>query len=148
MEAAPGTEQWLATKLDLGCKSPQLSQSGRHFISRCLALEPKNRITAAEAVQHEWFSTPDNHRLLLLKLEEDSRANWTPREVLLPVVQELSMTAVRIDEEEDVAEDQVTSGYFAHQAEQTQQTTPRKLKRLIEATCEVVSCKLIKCEST
>lgn len=146
MEPFPSAQQWLHSKLDAVYRGSSISQAGRHFISRCLTLQPKDRITAAEAIQHEWFTTPENDHLLLLRLEEDTRSAWAPKEVLLPTIKELPVTT-RPSSKESV-KSQVASSYFAQHEKQTIRSLPKRVKRQLDTTCEATPCKLIKCEST
>lgn len=82
MGAAPSIEHWLNSKLDTTCGGFNISPAGMHFISRCLTLQPSDRITAAQAVHHEWFTAHESDHVVFSKMEEGARAGWTPREVI------------------------------------------------------------------
>lgn len=59
------------------------------FIRRCFQVNPKNRMTAAEAMEHRWLCTPDDDRKLFMRREEETTAGWRRRGVLGDVVKDI-----------------------------------------------------------
>ncbi|TLD04892.1 uncharacterized protein PgNI_09850 [Pyricularia grisea] len=146
MGAAPSIDQWLDSKLSTTFGGFSISQAGRHFISRCLTLQPSDRITAAQAVHHEWFSSPESDHVVLSKMEEEIRTGWKPREVLLPIIQELPSISAPVAQE--VVTAQAKSTYVSQKAEQILKPHSRNFKRPLDTPSDVAPCKLIKCESS
>ncbi|TLS22612.1 uncharacterized protein PpBr36_05969 [Pyricularia pennisetigena] len=146
MAAASSIEQWLDRKFSTNCRGFSFSQAGRHFISRCLTLEASDRITAAQALHHEWFSAPESDHAVLMKKEEETRAHWAPREVVLPIIQELP--SISAPDAQEVARVHTKSAYFLRIAEQALQPQPRSVKRPLDTPSDIVPCKLFKCESS
>lgn len=60
-----------------------------NFIRRCFQVNPENRMTAAEAMEHRWLCTPDDDRKLFLRREEETTAGWRRRGVLEDIIKDI-----------------------------------------------------------
>jgi serine/threonine protein kinase len=83
----------IAVKLaQTGRNYPQwrhLNLQGKDFIKRLLVLEPLRRMTAKEAVDHEWFRKPTRIAVELDKLYERSIVFWSKRLSHIGIVEDL-----------------------------------------------------------
>lgn len=66
-----------------------IQQDAINFIRRCFQVDPKDRMTAAEAMEHRWLCTPDDDRKLFLRREEETTAGWRRRGVLGDVIKDI-----------------------------------------------------------
>lgn len=66
-----------------------LNCHGKDFIKRLLVLEPLKRMTAKEAVSHDWFQKPARIAMELDKLYERATAFWSRRTNTTGVVEDL-----------------------------------------------------------
>lgn len=83
----------IAVKLaEAGRDYPQwrhLNLQGKDFIRKLLVLEPLKRMTAKEAVNHEWFRKPTRIAVELDKLYERSIVFWSQRSNHIGIVEDL-----------------------------------------------------------
>jgi hypothetical protein len=80
----------IAVKLDqAGRDYPQWSQQGENFIKKLLVLEPLQRMTATEAVNHDWFRKPARIAVELDKLYERSIGFWSKFSNHIGIVEDL-----------------------------------------------------------
>ncbi len=68
---------------------PQWSQQGKDFIKKLIVLEPLKRMTAKEAVDHDWFRKPARIALELDKLYERSIGFWSKRPNYIGIIEDL-----------------------------------------------------------
>jgi len=66
-----------------------LNLQGKDFVKRLLVLEPLRRMTAKEAVDHEWFRKPTRIAVELDKLYERSIVFWSKRLSHIGIVEDL-----------------------------------------------------------
>lgn len=87
------TQTDIAAKLaEAGRDYPQwrhLNLQGKDFIKKLLVLEPLRRMTAKEAVNHEWFRKPTRIAVELDKLYERSIVFWSKRSNHIGIVEDL-----------------------------------------------------------
>jgi hypothetical protein len=67
----------------------QLNLQGKDFIKKLLVLEPLKRMTAREAVNHDWFRKPTRIAVELDKLYERSIVFWSRRSNHIGIVEDL-----------------------------------------------------------
>ncbi|KAK3682639.1 kinase-like domain-containing protein [Podospora appendiculata] len=70
--------------------SGQISREGKHFIRGCLLYDSDARFTAPEALRHRWLRSPKDHRNLFTQLENENASSWSPRGIMLPVIEDLA----------------------------------------------------------
>jgi serine/threonine protein kinase len=68
---------------------PPWSQQGKDFIKKLIVLEPLKRMTAKEAVGHDWFRKPTRIAVELDKLYERSLVFWSKRPNYISIVEDL-----------------------------------------------------------
>jgi hypothetical protein len=68
---------------------PPWSQQGKDFIKKLIVLEPLKRMTAKEAVDHDWFRKPTRIAVELDKLYERSLVFWSKRPNYIGIVEDL-----------------------------------------------------------
>ena len=80
----------IAAKLaQAGHDYPPWSQQGKDFIKKLIVLEPLKRMTAKEAVDHDWFRKPTRIAVELDKLYERSLVFWSKRPNYIGIVEDL-----------------------------------------------------------
>lgn len=91
---SPGSQKEPYNELDeifeeIERKSHECIDDARSFIRHCLQANPRDRMTAAEALKHDWLCTPDDDLKLFLQREKETTAGWKPREIIGDAVTEL-----------------------------------------------------------
>ncbi|ROW12605.1 hypothetical protein VMCG_00622 [Cytospora schulzeri] len=66
------------------------------FIRRCFQVNPNDRLTAAEAMEHRWLCVPADDHKLFLRREKEITAGWKRREVLGDAVKDLPDLRMRM----------------------------------------------------
>jgi serine/threonine protein kinase len=66
-----------------------LNFHGKDFVKRLLVLEPQKRMTAKEAMNHDWFRKPERIAAELDKLYERATIFWSKRSNSIGIIEEL-----------------------------------------------------------
>ncbi|KAK3357583.1 kinase-like domain-containing protein [Lasiosphaeria hispida] len=89
--------QYLDNVLSCIRESHTISENGDRFIRACLIHDKEARPTAQQALEHRWFREPKADRALFKTLEVESRSSWRHRDIVLPVVEDLTSQTVTND---------------------------------------------------
>jgi hypothetical protein len=66
-----------------------LSKMGKDFLTKCLQLDPANRITADEALKHPWLKGNLKDRAAIKQAAALVRAQWVPREEVSAMIEDI-----------------------------------------------------------
>lgn len=86
-------DEYLNSVLSRVFPSGEMSDNGQDFIRSCVSHESEDRPSARDARAHAWLQEPEQERILFKKLDRESIESWSPRGLLLPVVEEIGEEA-------------------------------------------------------
>ncbi|KAK3331950.1 kinase-like domain-containing protein [Cercophora scortea] len=117
LNSQTNVNDYLDAILDELSPSGQISKEGKHFIRSCLLYDSDARYTAPEALRHRWLRSPEDHRNLFTRLENENASSWSPRGIMLPVIEDLAdsssdPTQLRDGDSRATAENYEISPYF------------------------------------
>lgn len=107
-------------------RSGEISAHGEIFVRGCLVYDSEKRLTAREALRHDWLQKPDTDRKLFRRREMECVSHWSPRGVMLPVIEELEVEARAIKRATKDAMPAITNTISPHFNTRKQPSHPRE----------------------
>jgi len=91
-----------------------VSDNGKDFIRGCLEYDSDLRLTAREALKHDWLREPPDDNQLFRQLQRDNVSGWKPRGIICPVIEDLSeeLASQSIGDAETQPQHELVSPHF------------------------------------
>ncbi|KAK4443927.1 kinase-like domain-containing protein [Podospora aff. communis PSN243] len=83
-------DEYLRRAFDTVQQETQMSSDSMDFIRSCLVYDSDARPAAHQLFKNRWFREPKDDQMLFRRLEKDVLASWSPRGIVLPVIEDLT----------------------------------------------------------
>ncbi|KAF3770357.1 hypothetical protein M406DRAFT_14904, partial [Cryphonectria parasitica EP155] len=78
-----------------------ISACGQDFIRLCFETDPKERLTASDALKHPWINEPRNIRTLFESRAQQTRQGWNHRQCHVDLIRDLPNVLIPVTEHKE-----------------------------------------------